>query len=529
MDYQLSEIFDLSKLKELMESFHKVSGVSSGLVDLEGNILIRTGWQDVCTQFYRREPASQLICDESDRTILSGLKIASEEDKPYYVHQCINGLVYAVAPIRLRGAHLANFMFGQFFMDTPNLEEFIQRANYYGFPLQEYLAALERVPVFSLEKLDSIISHFLQFSELLGEMGLNRLELIETKKIEIKQAKSQLKYVFNSIPNIAVQIYDLQGKILYWNHASTDLYGWDRIEAIGKTPDKLIMDKKAFNEFQLILNKLEQGNDIKPHEWICKCKDGCERSVFSTVVPISVGIYREIIRLDIDTTERKHFEKELARLDRLTLVGEMAASISHEVRNPMTTVRGFLQVLSEKKDCEPYRDYYELMIQELDRANSIISEFLSLAKNRPIQLEKINLNQVIQAIIPLIEANARIFNQNVKVTTKRIPKLRLDEKEIRQLILNLIRNAMEAMDPGGHLTIETYCEGDKVVLSVGDDGPGISPAILEKLGTPFITTKPSGTGLGLPVCYSIALRHGAIIEVNTGKSGTTFFVKFQRP
>lgn len=528
MNYQLIEIFDLSKLKELMESFHKISGISLGVVDCEGSILIQTGCQDICTQFHRREPSSQALCDISHRTILSGINQVIKDEKPYLIHKCVNGLYFAVSPIYLRGIHLGYFKFGQFFIETPDLQEFIQSSRRFDFSEKDYLAALARVPVYDLRKLDSIICHFRQLSEMLGEMGLNRIETIEVNRSEVRKAKNQLKIVLDNLSNVGARICDSGGKVLYWNAASKDLYGWEANEALGKTLDKLIFNRKCFREFLNTLNEFEQGSIEKPREWTCKGKDGSERVVLTTIVTTLILGKKEFICLDIDMTERKLFEKELARLDRLNLVGEMAASIGHEVRNPMTTVRGFLQILSEKPECLRYRDYYELMIQELDRANSIITEFLSLAKDKPIRLQKININEIIRALEPLIEANATTLNQNVQIITERTPKLLLDEKEIRQLILNLIRNAMEAMEPGGHLTIATFCEESQVILSVGDDGPGIDPSVLDKLGTPFITTKPSGTGLGLPVCYSIALRHAAAIEVKTDKTGTTFFLKFNR-
>lgn len=106
-----------------------------------------------------------------------------------------------------------------------------------------------------------------------------------------------------------------------------------------------------------------------------------------------------------------------------------------------------------------------------------------------------------------------------------IPMESLDYK--RQLILNLVRNGLEAMSPGGHLKINTSAENDEVVLAVRDYGKGINPDVLEKIGTPFYTTKESGTGLGLAVCYSIAARHDATINVETGPDGTTFFVRFK--
>lgn len=227
-----------------------------------------------------------------------------------------------------------------------------------------------------------------------------------------------------------------------------------------------------------------------------------------------------------DVTHRKQMEKEMARLDRLNIVGEMAAGISHEVRNPMTTVRGFLQLLREKQDCAGYTEYFELMIEELDRANSIISEFLSIGRNKPPTLKQKNINHIVTALLPLMQADAARYDKNVSADLSKVPELLICEEEIRQVILNLARNGLEAMPRGGYLTIKTLNEGNEVVLAVQDQGPGIEQHLLEKLGTPFFTTKEQGTGLGLAVCYGIAARHNASIDVQTGSTGTTFFVRF---
>lgn len=252
-------------------------------------------------------------------------------------------------------------------------------------------------------------------------------------------------------------------------------------------------------------------------------------------IPIEMHIHRfklngRIVSLGIarDLTERKKMEREMARLDRLNLVGEMAAGIGHEVRNPMTTVRGFLQMLSSKIDTKLYHHYYKIMIEELDRANSIITEFLSLAKDKVILRQTINLNQIINALVPLIEADALVNDKNLRIRLGEISDLLLDEKEIRQLILNLARNGLEAMEAGGYITIATYEEDGQVILSVSDEGRGIDKAIQDKMGTPFFTTKENGTGLGLAVCYSIAARHCAKIDLKTSKKGTCFYVKFNK-
>lgn len=218
--------------------------------------------------------------------------------------------------------------------------------------------------------------------------------------------------------------------------------------------------------------------------------------------------------------------RDMVRLERLSLVGEMAAGIGHEIRNPMTTVRGFLQLLARKEEILKYEDYINIMLQELDKANLIITEFLSLAKNRPVELKLQNLNHIIESLSPLIVADAILSDKYFKMELESIPDMLLDKKEIRQLVLNLVDNGLEAMQPGGYLIIKTYCAEKGVTLSVQDQGTGIDPAIIDKLGTPFFTTKDKGTGLGLAVCYSIAARHNASIKVDTGSTGTTIYVLF---
>jgi len=229
-----------------------------------------------------------------------------------------------------------------------------------------------------------------------------------------------------------------------------------------------------------------------------------------------------------DITEQKKFESEMSRLDRLNTVGEMAASIGHEIRNPLTTVRGYLQHYGRKAAFAEYREPFELMIDELDRANAIITEFLSLAKNKAVTLNPTNLNQVIQSLVSLMQADALRRGSDIEMELEDIPDVLADDKEMRQCILNLVGNGLDATPKGGKVTIGTVKAGNRVVMTVRDHGPGIPPEIKEKLGTPFLTTKENGVGLGLAVCYRIAQRHNATIEVETGPEGTTFIVKFNQ-
>lgn len=227
-----------------------------------------------------------------------------------------------------------------------------------------------------------------------------------------------------------------------------------------------------------------------------------------------------------DITARKELEQELFRLDRFNIVGQMAACLGHEIRNPLTTVRGYLQILSRKPDLAPYRDRLGLLLGELDQANALISEYLSLSKNRLANRQTHNLSIIVERLIPHIETDAASLGRNVRFVLNTTPDLKLDEREICQLVLKLSRNGFEAMPPGKTLTIKTLQTKNNVVLAVQDEGQEIPAPVLEQMGVPFFTTKETGTGLGLAICYSIANRHLGKIDIRTGPGGTTFLVSF---
>jgi len=245
-----------------------------------------------------------------------------------------------------------------------------------------------------------------------------------------------------------------------------------------------------------------------------------------------VPIYDEKGRLSAlqgilrDISLRKKLEQMASLFDRMNMVGSMAATVAHEIRNPMTTVRGYLQVMGRKHEYQNDKEKIKLMIEEIDRANAIIREYLSLSREKLVILKQCSLNTIIEALFPLIQADATASKVSVNLDISPVPELLLDENEIRQLLLNLVRNGIEAMPAGGNLDIHTFLEDHKVVLSISDQGPGIPSHVLDKLGSPFITTKDTGTGLGLPICYQIAHRHNATIKINTSHEGTTFFVYF---
>ncbi len=168
------------------------------------------------------------------------------------------------------------------------------------------------------------------------------------------------------------------------------------------------------------------------------------------------------------------------------------------------------------------------MIEELSRANTIITEFLSLAKQPESTKKKQYINAIIEKLFPLLQAEALMENKTVNIQLGVCKSFELDEKEIKQLVLNIALNGLEAMSEGGTLQIETFMYNEDLVLRLSDDGPGMSKDVLEKVGTPFFTTKQNGTGLGLAICHRIAQSHDADISIESSNQGTVFTVTFKK-
>jgi signal transduction histidine kinase len=202
-------------------------------------------------------------------------------------------------------------------------------------------------------------------------------------------------------------------------------------------------------------------------------------------------------------------------MESLGLVGQMAASITHEIRNPMAVIKGFVQLLQEKNS-GVFMNYYDIILEELNRANEIINDFLALAQNRVVEMKEAHLNDTVRTLEPMILADANLRGITLQVELQEdLPAILMNDKEMKQLLLNLSRNGLEAMSSGGLLTIRTSRQESNVQLVITDTGPGIPKEQQDKIFQPFYTTKERGTGLGLPVCYSIVKKHDGSMNIDS--------------
>lgn len=355
------------------------------------------------------------------------------------------------------------------------------------------------------------------------------ISLRKQQEEHINRREREYKTLVENSPDMIAR-FDRNMHHLYVNPAVESIFQIPAKRLLGKSWKRLGLKKEEYSLWQECLETVfVKGCDVQ-HEIKISTKFGIRYlQAHATPEFDKNGQVESVLVVTRDITDQRRAEREIARLDSLNLIGQMAASIGHEVRNPMTTVRGFLQIFRKKSSYLPDQECFDIMIEELDRANSILTEFLSLAKNKSVELYKRNLNTIVETMMPLIRADSLQMGRNVELKLQPIPNVLLDEKEIRQMVLNLVRNGLEATINNGMVTIETFQDNDQVVLAIKDQGEGIPSELREHIGTPFFTTKDGGTGLGLPVCFSIAKRHNAQISFETGSAGTIFYVRFAVP
>jgi len=219
------------------------------------------------------------------------------------------------------------------------------------------------------------------------------------------------------------------------------------------------------------------------------------------------------------------FEEQLVRASQLSALGELAAGLAHEIRNPLGSIRGTAEIVRDPATPDRQREEFtSILVQEVDRLNQVVTNFLEFARPDPVGKQSHDLNKLLEELVELSAVECQRNHVAVDLKTASLPAMPLDADQLKQVFLNLILNAVQAMPEGGTLQIETERLEHSVAVSVADSGAGIPAAIQSKIFNPFFTTKQSGNGLGLAISQRIVQAHGGQIEVVSQNQGACFRV-----
>lgn len=374
-----------------------------------------------------------------------------------------------------------------------------------------------------------------------GEYGL---VLQDTKQIELKQLSASInqmsvsledsfwkiikdkayrQQILNSLPVGIITMEDETNSI-FANTSAKQFLDLDEKDICG-----YMEECPEYNtEFWSMLNSGEIHENKKVlfgTKKMCYCFLASQTQLFNEK---NESIGRIFYFIDISDTEE--LEKRMHQSEKLALVGEVAAGAAHEIRNPLAVIHGFISLMNQSlSDEEKKRFYLPVLMKELERINYIIEEMLLLSKPGTPVMKKVSMQEIINELLPLITHSSKFTEKDKLIFDVKLQPyiLKVDEKQIKQVLHNLIRNSMEAMDGEGVITIYSQVHEDSYCLYIEDTGKGIPLHMQQSLYQPFSTSKDSGTGLGLPIAQRILESHGGQIKLlSTSSRGTVFVIKF---
>lgn len=334
----------------------------------------------------------------------------------------------------------------------------------------------------------------------------------------------------------AIIAVDQQGKIIYFNSSAQLFSGLSEKQSINQSFFECFQGQETL--CYLARTTLEEGRSISSHETVTlRTANSQHRQVSITASPIfpaSAPQQGAVIVLH-DLTRVRSLESAVRNADRLAMIETMAAGLAHEIKNPLGGIKGSAQLLQMELDGNAeLQEYTQLIVRETTRVNRIIEDLLNLSRPRKAQLESVNISQLLNEIVTLqkntVSERGVVFEWLLDPS---IPDIPGDRDRLMSLFLNLIKNSCEATIENSQITIKTRIDTEyhlrlpdtsptpMVQISISDQGPGISDLELEKIFTPFYTTKEGGNGLGLPICQKIVSNHGGLLEfIRQPKGGT---------
>ena len=371
-------------------------------------------------------------------------------------------------------------------------------------------------PVFHLQYL-----LFVSIGVLIGGLLIESYEKLyriiqERKRMEqtLEESESKYRLIAENTSDL-IMVMDKEHSISYFSPSHEAVLGYKVPELEKIDLCKLIHPDDVVN-FKVTITKIMENRESQPVEFRFQHISGKWMDFESRCMPVmdETQTLEHIVIISRDISERKKSEEVLLQSEKLSIVGELAAGVAHEIRNPLTTIKGFVQLYGKENGSN---EINTLLLSELERIEIITSEMLSLGKPQAIQLSRANLCDLIDHTVEFLSPQANM--KNIQFSRSYLGTdffITCEKNQIKQVFLNIFKNAMEAMPKGGHIDIKLQKGIDgECVISVKDEGCGIQEELLPRLGEPFYTLKEKGTGLGLMICHKIIKQHNGTISYHS--------------
>jgi two-component system sensor histidine kinase HydH len=396
-------------------------------------------------------------------------------------------------------------------------------------PLQFIFVGLDTGSITTAQKAD--VKHTIVMGIvllLIGSAGIVLLFLAQsyrTTRASLSRIKAFSDNLVDNMP-IGLVAVDDQQKIASFNHVAHSILGFALEKAVGQPAGSLLP-----SELWLQINRLAFDEGVIEKEVECSLHDGqrIPLAISATVLHDEDGTFLGHVLLLKDLREVYALRKEIQRNQRLASVGRLAAGVAHEIRNPLSSIKGFATYFKERYHNKPDDlQIANIMIQEVDRLNKVIGQLLDFARPVKISKKNVSLASLIQNSVKLVERQAE--EKSIEIQTGISDNIRtafFDPDRVNQVLLNLYLNSLDAMEDSGRLSVDVFAgeQNSELAIKVSDSGYGINREDLAHIFDPYFTTKSTGTGLGLAIAHNIVEAHGGRIAVKSDPGqGTAFTI-----
>ena len=336
---------------------------------------------------------------------------------------------------------------------------------------------------------------------------------------QVEEEKEKLTLLIDTMPDL-VSFKDGEGRCLQMNKFGAQLFELEGVELKGKSNEELAKHTDYYHDALLYCNDTDEeawsvGKESRIEE-IVPLRSGSYKTFDTFKVPIfnKDGSRKALLIIGRDITELKETENMLRQSEKMAVLGELSAGIAHEIRNPLTTIKGFLQMGQEKTI--NLDDHIDILLDEINRINSIATELLLVAKPTEVVFSVVNINSIVREVVQLLSTEASLKNTQLNINDLSQFNAYCHDSQLKQVFINILKNALEAIKTKGEVNI-TLADKDEDYFSITfeDNGCGIEEDRLSHIGEPFYSVKEKGIGLGMTVSYRIIETHKGSIDIKS--------------